>query len=71
MGAEGLLLIVLLIGGGAFLIIKNKAELPDSKEIKKTRSRQPSQTDTLSSSLNYSLNELSKSENQSKRAAKT
>ena len=54
----------------SYLIVINKAELPDSKEIKKTRSRQPSQTDTLSSSLNYSLNELSKSENQSKRAAK-
>ena len=34
MGAEGLLLIVLLIGGGAFLIIKNKAELPDINEMK-------------------------------------
>ena len=54
----------------SYLIVINKAELPDSKEIKKTRSRQPSQTDTLSSSLNDSLNELSKSENQSKRAAK-
>ena len=54
----------------SYLIVINKAELPDSKEIKKTRSRQSSQTDTLSSSLNDSLNELSKSENQSKRAAK-
>ena len=54
----------------SYLIVINKAELPDSKEIKKTRSRQSSQTDTLSSSLNDSLNELSKSENQSKRVAK-
>ena len=54
----------------SYLIVINKAELPDSKEIKKSRSRQSSQTDTLSSSLNDSLNELSKSENQSKRAAK-
>ena len=70
MGAEGLLLIVLLIGGGAFLIIKNKAELPDINEMKETRSSQSREVDDLSFSLNNSLNELNKSENQSKREAK-
>ena len=70
MSPESIFWILMGMAIVSYLIVINKAELPDSKEIKKTRSRQPSQTDTLSSSLNYSLNELSKSENQSKRAAK-
>lgn len=70
MSPESIFWILMGMAIVSYLIVINKAELPDSKEIKKTRSRQPSQTDTLSSSLNDSLNELSKSENQSKRAAK-
>ena len=70
MSPESIFWILMGMAIVSYLIVINKAELPDSKEIKKTRSRQSSQTDTLSSSLNDSLNELSKSENQSKRAAK-
>mgnify|MGYP006080492589 FL=1 len=70
MSPESIFWILMGMAIVSYVIVINKAELPDSKEIKKTRSRQSSQTDTLSSSLNDSLNELSKSENQSKRAAK-
>ena len=70
MGPEGIILILLALGGAALLIIKNKADLPDPNEMKENRSGRSREVDELSSSLSNSLNELSKSNSKSKRDAK-
>jgi len=70
MGAEIIVFVFLGMGAAFWIINKNKAELPDPKEMKETRSRQTSDSDDLSSSLNNSLNQLSSTETKTKREAK-
>ena len=71
MGAEGILFILFGVGAAAFFIIRNKAELPDPKEMQETRSNQSNESDDdLGSLLNSSLNQLSSNENKTKSEAK-
>ena len=67
----GLILFLGAIGAACFVIFKNKAELPDPKEMRETKSNQSRESDDdLGSSLNDSLNQLSNNENKTKREAK-
>ena len=70
MGAEGILFILFGVGAAAFLIIRNKAELPDPKEMRETRSNESIESDDLGSSLSDSLNQLNSNENKTKREGK-
>ena len=59
----GLILFLGAIGAACFVIFKNKAELPDPKEMRETKSNQSRESDDdLGSSLNDSLNQLSNNE---------
>ena len=69
-GAEGILFILFGVGAAVFFIIRNKAELPDPKEMRETRSNESRESDDLGSSLSDSLNQLSSNENKTKREAK-
>lgn len=67
----GLILFLGAIGAACFVIFKNKAELPDPKEMRETKSNQSRESDDdLGSSLNDSLNQLSNNETKTKREAK-
>ena len=67
----GLILFLGAIGAACFVIFKNKAELPDPKEMRETKSNQSRESDDdLGSSLNDSLNQLSSNETKTKREAK-
>ena len=67
----GLILFLGAIVAACFVIFKNKAELPDPKEMRETKSNQSRESDDdLGSSLNDSLNQLSNNENKTKREAK-